>query len=192
MKAKEIFKAILGGGIVILAAVLVSLRILGFELFTVMSGSMAPTFRVGDLVYTKPKDEYRIGETITFMADAKTVVTHRVIEVIDEEDEAGRLVRFYRTQGDANDEADGNLVYSGNVIGEAQLRIPYLGYVAQFIQQPPGAYVAVAFCTVMAVVVLTPEKRENRQQRGAVLKLWKKSGASTSRLAEKTEVSLSK
>ncbi|MBQ6130504.1 signal peptidase I [Candidatus Saccharibacteria bacterium] len=162
MKAKEIFKTILGGGVVILAAVLVSLRILGFELFTVMSGSMAPTFQVGDLVYTKPKEEYNVGETITFLADAKTVVTHRVIEVIDETDETGRTLRFYRTQGDANDEADGNLVYSGNVIGEARLRIPYLGFLAQFIQQPPGAYVAVAFCTVMAVIVLTPEKKGER------------------------------
>ena len=42
----------------------------------------------------------------------------------------------------------GNLA-SSNVFGKPMFTIPYLGYVAHFVQNPPGRYVALAICIIL-------------------------------------------
>lgn len=78
----------------------------------------------------------RPGQVITFMLDENTVATHRVVEVVPDEDDPSTL-RF-RTKGDANDAEDGSLVHYKNVIGTPVFTIPKLGYVANYIQHPPA------------------------------------------------------
>lgn len=76
------------------------------------------------------------------MLDENTVATHRVVEVVPDEDDPSTL-RF-RTKGDANDAEDGSLVHYKNVIGTPVFTIPKLGYAANYIQHPPGLYVAIS------------------------------------------------
>lgn len=70
------------------------------------------------------------------MLDENTVATHRVVEVVPDEDDPSTL-RF-RTKGDANDAEDGSLVHYKNVIGTPVFTIPKLGYAANYIQPPPA------------------------------------------------------
>lgn len=78
------------------------------------------------------------GQVITFLLDEDTTATHRVVDILPDEDDPS-VLRF-RTKGDANQAADGELVYYKNVVGTPVFSIPYLGYVAEYIRRPPGTY----------------------------------------------------
>lgn len=143
--------------VLVLAILLAGVRLLGFGVYTVLSGSMEPYIHVGSLVYVKevPLNQMhtiRVGDDITFMADETTVVTHRVIEV----DEDDGVYRFH-TKGTNNTNADVNPVHMNNVIGTVNFTVPYLGYVANFIQNPPGMYIAIAFGCVLLLLVFLPD-----------------------------------
>ena len=143
--------------VVILAVLLVGVRLVGFQVFTVLSGSMEPTYHVGSLIYVKKVDPYTIeaGQPITFMLDEDTIATHRIIEVVpDEEDPT--VLRF-ATQGDANDAPDGTLVHYKNVIGTPVFTIPKLGYVANYIQNPPGTYIAISGAAILLLLMFLPD-----------------------------------
>ena len=45
---------------------------------------------------------------------------------------------------------EGNLA-SSNVVGKPLFSVPLLGYVAHFVQNPPGKYIALAFCIFLIV-----------------------------------------
>ena len=80
---------------VILAVALVGVRLVGLQVFTVLSGSMEPTYHVGSLIYVKDVDykELEAGDVITFMLDEDTVATHRITEVVPDEEEPDTLNR---------------------------------------------------------------------------------------------------
>ena len=81
--------------VVLFALLLVGVRLIGLKPFTVLSGSMEPTYHTGSLIYVKSVDPMTIeaGTPITFMLDENTIATHRVVGVVpDEEDPT--VVRF--------------------------------------------------------------------------------------------------
>lgn len=156
-KIWNVVSSILVALVVLLALLLVGARVVGLQVFVVLSGSMEPTYRTGSLIYVKKVDPYAIqeGQPITFMMNETTVATHRVVGIVpDEEDPT--VIRF-RTKGDANDAEDGGLVHYKNVIGRPVFSIPYLGYVADYIQHPPGRYVAISAGAVLLLLVFLPD-----------------------------------
>ena len=159
------------GIVVLLAIALVGVRLIGLQPYVVLSGSMEPTYHVGSLIYVKSVDykELEVGDPITYMVSQDTVVTHRIIEVlVDEEDP--NTIRYF-TQGDANSVADGTSVHYKNIIGKPVFSIPYLGYVSNYIQNPPGMYVAIAAGAILILLVFLPdifaddEKEKNKKQK---------------------------
>ena len=155
---------------VILAVGLVGVRLVGIQLFTVLSGSMEPTYHVGSLIYVKPVDykELKVGDPITFMLNETTVATHRIVEVVPDESDP-QVLRF-RTKGDANDAVDGGLVHYKNVIGKPIFTVPGLGYAVDYIQNPPGTYVAIAGVAVLLLLLFLPDllapskKKEKKEE----------------------------
>lgn len=174
-KIWNVISTILVALVVLLALLLVGARVVGLQVFTVLSGSMEPTYHTGSLIYVKKVDPYTIeeGQPITFMLNENTIATHRVVGIVpDEEDPT--VIRF-RTKGDANDAEDGGLVHYKNVIGTPVFSIPYLGYVADYIQHPPGMYVAISAGAVLLLLVFIPdifadsngeEKKPSRRVKG--------------------------
>lgn len=143
--------------VVLLAVALVGVRVVGLQPYVVLSGSMEPTYHVGSLIYVKAVDykELTVGDPITYMVSQDTVVTHRIIEVlVDEEDP--NTIRYF-TQGDANDVPDGSSVHYKNIIGKPVFSIPYLGYVSNYIQNPPGSYVSIAAGALLILLVFLPD-----------------------------------
>ena len=143
--------------VVILAIMLVGVRLFGLQVYSVLSGSMEPEYPVGSLIYVKEVDykELKVGDPITYLLDEDTVVTHRIIEVlIDEEDP--NTIRYF-TQGDANDVPDGASVHYKNIIGKPVFSIPYLGYVTNYIQNPPGMYIAISAGAILLMLVFLPD-----------------------------------
>ena len=143
--------------VVIGAMLLGGVRILGYQVFTVLSGSMEPVYHTGSLIYVKDVDYRDLGEgdVITFMLNEDTVATHRIVGVVPDEEDPS-VVR-YRTKGDANDAEDGALVHYKNVIGSPVFTIPYLGYAANYIQNPPGTYIAISGGAVLMLLVFLPD-----------------------------------
>lgn len=142
---------------VLLAVALVGVRLIGLDVYTVLSGSMEPEIHVGSVIYVKEVDyrELKVGDVLTFMLNENTVATHRITEVlVDEEDPT--TIRFF-TKGDANDSGDGSSVHYKNIIGSPVFSIPYLGYVADYIQNPPGTYVTIAAGAVLLILVFLPD-----------------------------------
>lgn len=142
---------------VVLAIALVGVRLVGLQVFSVLSGSMEPTYHVGSLIYVKDVDyqELQPGDVITFLLDEDTVATHRIVEVVPDENEPETL--RYRTKGDANEAEDGKLVHYKNVIGSPVFTIPKLGYFADYIQKPPGSYAAISVGAVLLLLVFLPD-----------------------------------
>lgn len=140
--------------VMVLSAVfLMGSRIIGYKVFTVVSGSMEPKYRVGDLLYVKSVDasDIRVGDDITFILNEDLVVaTHRVVRVDVQKQ------HFY-TKGLANEIEDSEPVHFNNVIGVPQFSIPKLGYVADFIQNPPGSYITIGVGIVLILLVFVPD-----------------------------------
>ena len=152
---------ILVGIVVLLAVALVGVRLIGLTPYVVLSGSMEPVYHVGSLIYVKDVDhrDLKVGDDITYMLNEKTVVTHRIIEVlVDEEDP--NTIRYF-TQGVANDVPDGMSVHYKNILGKPVFSIPYLGYVSNYIQKPPGTYVAMAAGAILILLTFLPDLFED-------------------------------
>jgi len=113
--------------------------IFGYQLKTVLSGSMEPGIQTGSIIAIEAVDneestEFQKDDIITFINDDEQLVTHRIIDVA--ENESGVT---YTTKGDNNDTADTEPVLSSNIVGEYQgFTIPYLGYLVNFAQSPNG------------------------------------------------------
>ena len=95
-------------------------------------------------------------------------VKHNGEVVLDEngqpkiaKDDFGNDIIMYTTYGvnNKNDKSEsgytldgklgeGNLA-SSNIVGKPVFSIPLLGYVAHFVQNPPGQYVAIALCAIL-------------------------------------------
>lgn len=156
-KVWDITTTIVVTAVVILAILLVGVRVAGIQVFTVLSGSMEPVYHTGALIYVKEVDykEVEPGQVITFMLDEDTIATHRVVEIVEDENDSS-ILRF-RTKGDANDSVDGQLVHYKNILGSPIFSIPYLGYLASYIQNPPGLYIAIAISALVLLLVFLPD-----------------------------------
>lgn len=156
-KVWNVISTVLVALVVLLALLLVGARVFGLRVYTVLSGSMEPTYHTGSLIYVRKVDPYTIeeGQPITFMLDENTVATHRVVGIVpDEEDPT--VIRF-RTKGDANDAEDGTLVHYKNVVGTPVFTIPYLGYFSNWITHAPGKYIAITAAVVFLILLFLPD-----------------------------------
>ena len=104
---------------VLLAVLLAGARLLGLQVYTVLSGSMEPNYHVGSIIYVKDVGPATLqkGDAISFMISENTVATHRIIEVIPDENDPN-VVRF-RTKGDNT-----GLMRLSSIISWQPLQIP--------------------------------------------------------------------
>lgn len=113
-------------------------QILGYQLKTVLSGSMEPGIKTGSIIAVKPGGDmtrFNEGDVITFMEKDNLIVTHRITEVINN----GEKV-MYKTKGDNNESGDMNPVLSENVLAVyTDFTIPYLGYFVDFAKSKAGS-----------------------------------------------------
>lgn len=151
------FTTILVAVVMILAILLAGVRLVGLRPLAVLSGSMEPTYHVGSLIYVREVDytQLQVGDVITFMLDEDTLATHRIVEVVPDDEDP--TVLRYRTKGDNNDAEDGGLVHYKNVVGTPVFSIPQLGYFANYIQNPPGTYVAISAGAILLLLVFIPD-----------------------------------
>ena len=139
--------------VVVFAVFLMGSRLVGLQVFNVVSGSMEPSYSKGDLIYVKEidPDAVKVGDPITFVLNEDLVVaTHRVVAIDGEN-------RLFTTKGDANKTEDAAPVHFNNLIGVPVFAIPLLGYVSAYIQSSPGMYVALGVGVVLLAAVFLPD-----------------------------------
>ncbi|MFC3476874.1 signal peptidase I [Halobacterium litoreum] len=121
------------------------------ESYVVVSGSMRPTLQAGDVVVVSSTAPANVdsGDVVAFdriAGDGKRT-THRVVEVIERDGQ-----RYFRTKGDANEEADRRLVPEDALIGRMAFSIPYVGWAFSFASTDTGTLAFVAVPGVLLVV----------------------------------------
>jgi signal peptidase len=106
-----------------LALLALAPRLVGFQGHVVVSGSMAPQLAEGDVVLTRPvaPQDLEPGQILLFPdpSGADRLLVHRLVSF----DAQGLLV----TRGDANQSNDSGHVPAAGVIGEVEVRVPYVG-----------------------------------------------------------------
>ncbi len=162
-------------GIVLLFALLLAgLRIFGYKTFVVVSPSMEPDIKTGSLVYVKDvkPGEIEVGDVITYALDKKgNTATHK-LGLIQNTISGTRYYTYginndnYQYDEDGNIKTDkhGNKLHVfdpyttyDNIQGVVKFSVPYLGRVADFISNPPGIYVAIAFGALLILLVFLPD-----------------------------------
>jgi signal peptidase len=113
--------------VVLLVAFVAVPRVTGSTPYTILTGSMRPEMPPGTMVVVRPVETAKLaaGDVITYQlrSGEPDVVTHRIIETVVTQEGLE-----FRTQGDANDAPDAELVRAVQVRGEAWYWAPLLGY----------------------------------------------------------------
>jgi signal peptidase I len=113
-------------------------KVMGYQLKTVLSGSMEPGIQTGSIIAIKPGGDmtrFEKGDVITFKESETKLITHRVLEVKGTGDNTQ-----YITKGDNNDAADLEPVLAANIVGEYKgFTIPFIGYLLNAAQSKMGS-----------------------------------------------------
>ena len=116
----------------------------------VLTDSMHPEIDSGDLIIcnTAEAEDIKVNDIISFFDPAgngTSIVTHRVIEIVEEDGEI-----FFRTRGDNNNTEDKELVPAENLVGVYKMRIAGAGHIAMFMQSTAGLII----CVVLPIILL--------------------------------------
>lgn len=148
---------------IVLAAVVVP-RLGGAVPYTVLTGSMTPTYPPGSLVVVRPSDDIAVGDAVTYQLESgePTVVTHRVVGISYD----GDGERSYTLQGDANEQPDPEPVRPEQVRGEVWYSLPWVGHLGVLFT--PGqhqllVYLAAGAFFAYAAALLWQARRDRRR-----------------------------
>jgi len=147
-------------------------KVFGHYMYVVLSGSMAPTFDTGSLVFVKPKEpeEVKAGDVITYhgVDDKGTLATHRVMEVDNTDPQNIQFI----TKGDANEVTDPSPVSGDRLVGTLSFSIPYLGYLLSFAQTKKGMLLLIiipgTFLIITELHKLYTITRQGKEEKEAV------------------------
>ena len=118
-------------------------------LFVVSSGSMIPTFEIGDIIIVNGRDKFdelKNEDIIVFNlpTDYKRVIVHRVHEIKFDSEQIK-----IKTKGDNNPYVDGWTVIESNYIGKVITKIPYIGNITIWVAPPVNYYLIFAIILIM-------------------------------------------
>ena len=153
----NIVTGIIAGLVALMVVFIWVLPMIGMELFLIQSGSMEPDYPTGSIVYVTKVEatELKVNDVITFNLGSGTKATHRIIDIVP--DETNPNILRFKTKGDANEHEDHSLVESHNIVGRVLFHIPYMGYVVNYIQHPPGTYVSIAVVSLVLLMMFLPD-----------------------------------
>lgn len=118
--------------------------------FVVSSGSMEPVVSKGSIIYTAKKQQYHIGDIITFLVGEETI-SHRIVGYV----RLGTQM-YYSTKGDANNVRDFDLVPVQNVYGKIQTAVPLIGFIILLFKTPIGLTIGTVLPTLLFVFAKLP------------------------------------
>ncbi|MGM0688634.1 MAG: signal peptidase I [Bacillota bacterium] len=125
-------------------------QVAGYQMYIVLSGSMAPEFDTGSLAFVREVEPEEVtgGDIITYRSQAgsDSLTTHRVIQV-----QSNETISFI-TRGDSNNFNDPNPVPAENVVGRVTGSVPYVGYLLNYVQTREGLILLIFVPGVLIIV----------------------------------------
>ena len=113
-------------------------RVFGHPVMIVLSGSMTPVIRTGDLIVddsitASQAEHLQVGQIISFRSapGSQMILTHRIVGI----EHSGGTVS-YITKGDANNAVDAAPRPSSDVIGVFSTAVPRGGYLLTALHKP--------------------------------------------------------
>lgn len=155
------------GTVLLISVIIVCLpltvpRVFGFNIYTVISGSMEPAIPTGSLVYIKgvEPEEVKEEEVIAFYGgrDTSSIITHRVVA-------NSAIMGEFITKGDANETQDMNPIPYENYIGKVVLSIPVVGGIAQMLASTAGKIAAASIVGLAALLEIIAAILRNRNKK---------------------------
>ena len=142
--------------------------VFGYKPFIVLSGSMQPNIKIGDLVFVKSSkvENLNVNDIVAFKTNDNTVTTHRIIDI----DTTTKGERCFITKGDSNNVKDEELVCKNNLEGKMVKRIPKLGKFINFIQQPLGFLIMMMTIFIICLFIYLYEDKKINKKYGKMTK----------------------
>lgn len=142
--------------------------VFGYKPFIVLSGSMQPNIKIGDLVFVKNSkvEDLNVNDIVAFKTSDNTVTTHRIIDI----DTTTKGERCFITKGDSNNVKDEELVCKNNLEGKMVKRIPKLGKFINFIQQPLGFLIMMMTIFIICLFIYLYEDKKINKKYGKMTK----------------------
>ena len=145
--------------VLILACIPLTLpKAFGFQMYTVISGSMEPAIPTGSLVYVRYEEPDTIvkDDVIAFYSNNAdgSIITHRVVSK-------------FITKGDANEEKDMNPIPYNNYIGKVKLSVPVVGGIAQAATGTAGKIAAasmIGLAVILEIVAAMLDRRDDEDE----------------------------
>ncbi len=132
---------------------------LGIKTYVIISGSMQPELKIGDIVVVKKitQEDLKVGDIISFR-HGQSVITHRISRIIEEDGE-----RKYITKGDFNNAEDSESVTYNNIEGKVIRSVPQFGKIALMLQDK----IVIIFLIIVLYIYLvySGELKKKKMQR---------------------------
>ena len=140
-----------------------------YRIFTVVTGSMEPKYKIGDILIAKEKDpsEIKVGDAISYVARRDeikgNVVTHEVVNITKDED--GRYL--FHSKGLANLIED-PVVYEDQLYGVVIYKTKILSFVKKIVSTDIGmilfVIIPILYIIVSEMISFLMEREEKRKQ----------------------------
>jgi signal peptidase I len=147
-------------GVILVCLPMVAPRLMGYQIYDIVSGSMEPAIPVGSavLVETVEPASVQEGDIIAFWSGG-SVITHRVVENHTIEGE-------FVTKGDANEGEDLTNTAYANLVGKVTYHVPMLGDFMSLLSSALGKIylLALALCGVMFHILAGRMRSRRREQ----------------------------
>lgn len=134
-------------------------RLMGYEIYDVVSGSMEPEIPVGSILYVEKAEpeDVQSGEVIAFWSN-DSVIAHRVVQ--------NKIVEgVFSTKGDANAGEDMNDVTYDALIGRVKMHYPMLGHLMALYTSSVGKVYVICFAACGAMFNLLAGRLRERRRR---------------------------
>lgn len=137
-------------------------RLMGYEIYDVVSGSMEPEIPMGSVIYVRTTDpaEVQEGDVVAYLSDDGSVVAHRVVT---NRTSLGEFV----TKGDANNTEDLAPVPYDALVGLVEKHVPGVGrFMALYASSVGKVYLLLtAACGVMLNILAERLREKSRAER---------------------------
>lgn len=170
-----VIKAIISLFIVIVISIIFIQRISnnklslgGYSIYTIITESMTPKYKVYDMVISKNinTEDILVGDDVVYQGVkddfAGKIVTHRVIK---KEVKQGKT--YFHTKGIANDIED-PLVEDNQILGKVVYKSRVLSLISKVVNNPYGFYFVVfvpfAILLVMEIIDIVDERKEKKSK----------------------------
>lgn len=152
MKAKKRILDIFTSLIILLSLFVLTIGLLpkltSYDAYYVISDSMYPAIKKGDLVFTKEVkfEEIEVDDVLTFTKDGSgRWFSHRVVKI-------NEAKQSFRTKGDNNNVEDPGYTSFDNVVGRVEKKFPLVGFLPMALSTTWGKIILVVIYAVYIAV----------------------------------------